>query len=249
MKLSDDGELRFETDDYSIYVSGRCGNRFYDLRVKQPLPDGRIRDIRAAEAVVRQPPDGAAFLDMTDVDIRTTGHDAAAPAPPAAGDGARRGDTIDDMRAESWRLPLSALSEEDDASPRVGEDGSLHRRTKDLPTWALLRDVMSAAALPPDSEAGAVSVARAKAEIASRAVLAAACVCFVLIGIPLGIQSHRRQSSVGLSISLAVAGVFYLFCITGQSLAKNPAMHAHWIVCAPMFVCVALAAVLICRNN
>ena len=32
----------FETDQYSIYVSERAGNRLYDLRVKQPLPDGRL---------------------------------------------------------------------------------------------------------------------------------------------------------------------------------------------------------------
>ena len=71
----------------------------------------------------------------------------------------------------------------------------------------------------------------------------------VLIGIPLGIQSHRRQSSVGLGISLGVAGVFYLFCITGQSLARHPELHAHWIVCAPMVVCFVLAAFLISRHN
>ena len=240
----------FETDDYSIYVSDRHGNRLYDLRVKQPLPDGRLRDIRAAEAVIRQPADGPAFLDMADVDIRTTSHDASpAPAPPAAGaaGSARPGEKIEEMRAETWRLPLSALS--DDDSPRVDEEGRLHRRTKDLPTWALLRDVLSASAKPPSTPEGRVAISRAKAEIASRAVLAAACLCFVLIGIPLGIQNHRRQSSAGLGISMAVAGVFYLFCIAGQSLAKQPELHAHWIVCAPMAVCLALAAFLVSRND
>ena len=235
-----------ETDDYSIYVSERDGNKLYDLRVKQPLPDGRTRDIRAVEAVIRQPADGPAWLDMRTVVISTTSHEAGpAPAPAEAG---RRAETIDEMRAETWTLPLSALSD-DDSSPRVGEDGKLHRRTKDLPTWALLRDILSASAKPPRDRDGVIAIARAKAEVASRAVLAAACLCFVLIGIPLGIQSHRRQSSVGLGISLGVAGVFYLFCITGQSLARHPELHAHWIVCAPMVVCFVLAAFLISRHN
>lgn len=235
-----------ETEAYSIYVSERDGNRLFDLRVKQPLPDGRLRDIRAAEAVIRQPGDGRpAFLDMRDVDIRTTGHDAFDAADAARGGRER----IDEMRASTWSLPLSVLSEDGDASPRLGEDGRLHRRTKDLPTRALLRDILSASAKPPTTRAGIVAIARAKAEVASRAVLAAACLCFVLIGIPLGIQNHRRQSSAGLAISLGVAGVFYLFCIAGQSLAKHPSLHAHLLVLAPMVVCVVLAAVLIARND
>ena len=235
-----------ETDAYSIYVAERDGNRLFDLRVKQPLPDGRMRDIRAAEAVIRQPADEPAWLDMRDVGIRTTSHEAG-PAPAA--ETGRRGESIDEMRAKTWKLPLSVFSDDDSSSTRLDEEGRLRRRTKDLPTWALLRDILSAAEKPPVDRRGEVAIARAKAEVASRAVLAAACLCFVLIGIPLGIQSHRRQSSVGLAISLGVAGVFYLFCITGQSLAKHPALHAHWIVCAPMAICLVLGAILISRNN
>ncbi|MBQ9727331.1 MAG: LptF/LptG family permease [Kiritimatiellae bacterium] len=233
----------FETDDYSIYVSDRHGNTLLDLRVLQPLPDGRLRDVRAREAVIR-PADaeGPLRLDMRDVKIATTSHDTG---PSAARSG---GDKIEEMRADAWTLPLSALSE-DGGAARKSEPGRLHRRTKDLPTWALLRDIRSAAAIPPSSKSGRVAISRAKAEVASRAVLALACLCFVLIGIPLGIQSHRRQSSVGLAISLAVAGAFYLFCITGQSLAKHPGLHAHLLVVAPAAVCLVLAAYLISRND
>ena len=232
-----------ETDSYSIYVSERDGNKLVDLRVKQPMSDGRVRDIRAAEAVIRQPADGPAFLDMHDVKVEVTGGETVA----SSGSG-RRADAIDAGRFETWKVPLSVLSK-DVSSRRAGPDGRLRRRTKDLRTWELLRDVLSAEAKPPVDEEGVVAIARAKAEVVSRAVLAAACLCFVLIGIPLGIQNHRRQSSAGLAISLGVAGVFYLFCIAGQSLAKHPSLHAHLLVLAPMVVCVVLAAVLIARND
>ena len=236
------------SSDSEISAMRSCGVSLWsiNLRVKQPLPDGRMRDIRAAEAVIRQPADEPAWLDMRDVGIRTTSHEAG-PAPAA--ETGRRGESIDEMRAKTWKLPLSVFSDDDSSSTRLDEEGRLRRRTKDLPTWALLRDILSAADKPPVDRRGEVAIARAKVEVVSRAVLAAACLCFVLIGIPLGIQSHRRQSSVGLAISLGVAGVFYLFCITGQSLAKHPALHAHWIVVAPMAVCLVLGAILISRNN
>ena len=93
------------------------------------------------------------------------------------------------------------------------------------------------------------NLSRAKVEIGVRATLAVACLCFVLVGIPLGMQSHRRQSSVGIGISLAVAGAFYVFCIAAESLSKHPELHAHWLLPVPVVICVVLGAVLIRRHN
>jgi lipopolysaccharide export LptBFGC system permease protein LptF len=92
-------------------------------------------------------------------------------------------------------------------------------------------------------------ISRAKVEIGVRATLAAACLCFVLVGIPLGMQSHRRQSSVGIGISLAIAGAFYIFCIAAESLSKHPELHAHWLLPVPVVVCAVLGAVLIRRRD
>jgi hypothetical protein len=93
------------------------------------------------------------------------------------------------------------------------------------------------------------NLSRAKVEIGVRATLAVACLCFVLVGIPLGMQSHRRQSSVGIGISLAVAGAFYVFCIAAESLSKHPELHAYWLLPVPVVVCVVLGVVLIRRHN
>ena len=82
-----------------------------------------------------------------------------------------------------------------------------------------------------------------------RATLAVACFCFVLVGIPLGIQSHRRESSVGIGISLAIAGAFYLFCITAESLSKHPELRAHWLLPVPVVVCLAMHVWLMNRHE
>jgi lipopolysaccharide export system permease protein len=112
-----------------------------------------------------------------------------------------------------------------------------------------MRQVAVSAVHPPVGSAEAKEISRAKAEIAVRTTLALACTCFVIVGIPLGIQSHRRESSAGLAISLAVAGAFYFFCITGESLSKDPAFHAHWFIGSPIIACMILSCILVKKQN
>lgn len=226
---------------HDIYVSRRDAETLLDLRVNETMDNGGLREIRAASAVVSTNAAGVATLEMSDVTIDPV-----------------REDRPGIMRAATWSLPLSAIAGEGAAAmaaatpaegPGARPSGKIRRRTKDLRTWELLRDIAVSRVHPPEGESAERAVSRAKAELAVRATLALACVCFVLVGIPLGIQSHRRESSAGLSISLAVAGAFYFFCITGESLAKNPAFHAHWLVGAPVAACLVMSAFLVSRHN
>ena len=227
-----------QVGEHEIYVSRRDAETLLDLRVNETMSNGKLREIRAASAIVSTNAQGAATLEMTDVTIDPV-----------------REDRPGIMRAATWSLPLAAISGDKSAVAAAqsqegpGRSGPVRRRTKDLYSWELMRDIAVSRIHPPSDEREARNLSRAKAEIAVRTTLALACVCFVLVGIPLGIQSHRRESSAGLAISLAVAGAFYFFCITGESLAKNPAFSAHWIVGAPVVACLALSAVLVSRQN
>ncbi len=120
-------------------------------------------------------------------------------------------------------------------------DSEYKKKAKDLRFFELL-DAMRAEEDPK-------SLSRMRVEFSRRLVFALASLCFVLVGIPLGIQSHRRQSSVGLGISLGVAGAFYFFCITAVSLSKKPELHAHWILVVPVVACLVLSVFLVSRND
>lgn len=221
-----------EVGDYNIFVRRRKGDVMEDLRVTQPMRNGKLREFRSATATLVAGDAGSTVLAMRDVTIDPW-----------------QEDELGMMHAETWRIPLAALdSEKRSAEERIARSAP-RRRIKDIETWMLLRDVFSSSAHPPRGDAEASLLSRAKAEIASRVTLAAACLCFVLVGVPLGIQSHRRESSVGLAISLAVAGAFYLFCLTGESLSKHPATHAHFIILLPVPLCLALAFFVIRRQN
>ncbi len=87
-----------------------------------------------------------------------------------------------------------------------------------------------------------------KVELSKRFVFAMASVCFVLIGIPLGIRSQRKESSVGMAISLAVSLGYYLLVILMLSCEKMYAIRPELLIWTPVLVCLALAFKLIRRH-
>ena len=78
-------------------------------------------------------------------------------------------------------------------------------------------------------------------ELNKRFVYAMASICFVLIGIPLGIRSQRKESTVGMAISLAVSLGYYIVVILSLSLDERYSLHPELIIWLPVAVCLALA--------
>jgi lipopolysaccharide export system permease protein len=72
---------------------------------------------------------------------------------------------------------------------------------------------------------------------------------FVLLGAPLGVKAHRRESSIGVAISLGLVLVFYIFIIVAESLSEHPAAHPELIVWLPVLIAGILGTVLIQRTN
>ena len=168
-----------------------------------------------------------------------------------------------DVRFDLYQMTVDPLDEKHPAMARFGrfvytvkdafKEGKSRLTAKDLTGGALLREI-SGRSRERDAAPGdlhdrksrrhllARDVAGLKVEFSKRIVFAFASVCFVLLGVPLGIRSQRKESTVGMAISLAVSLGYYLVVILMLSLEKRFAVHPEILIFLPIPVCLALSA-------
>ena len=72
---------------------------------------------------------------------------------------------------------------------------------------------------------------------------------FTLIGIPLGIRAHRRETTTGMAIAIVLLLLYNAFFIMGKGLETNPEYFPHLLVWLPNLVFQAVGVYLFRRAD
>ena len=155
-------------------------------------------------------------------------------------------------------LPLP-LPEEDRRQPSISDMTfvQLCEELGVLEQYVSLRSPILTNMIPQQLQAKKKALHRTRNDLASpvrfqihkQVAFSFACFGFTLIGIPLGIRMHRRETNIGIAIALLLVALYYSFILVAQALQTRPEYAPHLIVWLPNFIFQAVGAVLLWRAN
>jgi lipopolysaccharide export system permease protein len=223
LALFEEGRFIRDFEGLIVYVGRKKGNRVKNVRIYE-LGETR-REIQAESGVVSVATNGTDLnIDLFDVRI-----DPFHPDRPGA------------AYCVKWSTSITnALSAR-----------SYRKRVEDMNAMELVNGIRHVETQFPSLDLEDLHKQRTavKVELNKRIALSAACFAFVIIGIPLGITAHRKESSIGVGISLFLVFNFYLFVVVAESLAECPQTVPELIVWLPVLLFGGLGYYLIERQK
>ncbi len=145
------------------------------------------------------------------------------------------------MQQSTWPISLSELYERNQKKARLS-----HMTVNELLT-RLNTEAIAENSDEKNSEERRKAQTAAVTEVSKRFSLSLASLAFALIGVPLAITAHRKETSIGFMFSLVVAFTYFLFIIIADTLRNNPAAHPELLVWLPNVLFMAIGAWLFVR--
>ena len=210
-------------DDFpkvKFYFCKKEGNWLYDIHVKDFSSSKFVRTIQASKALVQS--EGRDIsLDLYDMKLEPVDEDHPGLA----------------QAARFQYVMKDAL-----------KDSKYSKKTKDYRFFELMSEIdgrtreVAEASDAAERKGALKKRSELRFELSKRIVFSFASICFVLVGIPLGIRTQRKESYSGWLGAALIALQYYLFVMAGICLEKNYVVHPEYLIWIPVVVCFALAA-------
>ena len=214
IKLLEEGRFIRDFPGYMIYVGKKNKNRVKDLIVYEVDGAGKVTlTVRAASGVMTSDVDKALLkIDLFEVRME-------APDPNHPEDVSK----IRYANAKEYpiRIDINDLTRKK----------TVRKKRKNLTFTELVYKIRN-----PEADLGwmrkydrNIEQCRDRIEFHQRICLALSPLMFVLVAIPLGIKSHRKESSMGMLMSLGIMFIYYLFIILSDTFDKKPEL-LPWLI-------------------
>lgn len=231
--LLEEGRFVRDFPGLMIYVARKDGANVEDVVVYKMGPGGVERHVRAKTGKVSTDPEKKILLiDLYDVRIEQP--DREKPDDPSR---------TQYISAEHYPVELDL--------GQLLDDGRISKKRSDLTFLELIQNIRNIRKAFPYLKPKDLLRQRMAmvVEFNERLTLSLSCFAFCLLGIPLGMKSRRKESSIGIAISLAVVLVYYFFVILASSLVRQPNLRPDLIVWLPVLVAEVAGFVMIQRVN
>jgi lipopolysaccharide export system permease protein len=235
IKLLEEGKFIRDFPGYMIYVGRKSRHKVYDLVVYEvDKTTGQITtSIRAS--------DGEMAVDEERAELRINLKNVRVEVRnPGEPDDSSKTHYVN---AENYPIRL-------DFNELLGEE-NVSKKRKNMDLFELVYKVRNLDSefdyLPRKDRL--IEHSRLLVEINQRVCLAMAAFTFVVVAIPLGIKSHRRESSIGMIMSLLIMFIYYLFIILSDALDKYVVLKPWLIPWIPIVSAQVLGLVLMRRAD
>jgi lipopolysaccharide export system permease protein len=210
MALIEEGTYVRDFPGYVIYAAKKKGDILEDVMIYQLDESNNVSSsMRAQKGIVSaKPEERKLLLDL--YNVRDTWHDSKEPT------------NVHKIRSD---IIVEHYPIEMDLS-RALRQARAARQLGDLVFSELMDEIR-------ELRVHGIYPAAALMEAHQRVAGAVACLAFTLLGIPLGIRTSRRETSIGIALSLGLALIFYFMMILANTLKGRPALYPEAILWSP----------------
>lgn len=190
---------------YNIFIKKKDETHLYGVVIYQNMENNKTRTITAKS--------GEIYLDQETLELKMSLNDGNISEPK-------------DIENEFLSIKFGHYELAIDASNIIKDPSTISKKHKNMTIHELRQKIT-------EFKAKKLNIAPFLTEIHKKLSISFSCLVFALIGIPLGIQAHRTEKTIGAGISLLVALAYYLMIIFGKAVDDQPQLYPHLLMWLP----------------